>query len=152
MRKFKLWHTIDAVLAGTTRTRRRRRSTVCCSASTAAAGAQVGLGSALSLIGQREGSTVRLEEAAAAYRAALEERTRERVPLLWATTQFNLANVLSDLGYRENGTARLTEAVAAYRAALEERTREREPLGWGQQASLGNVLIETAGDPGVRPK
>ena len=71
-----------------------------------------------------------------AFRAALEEYTRERVPLDWATTQNNLGNALQWLGEREGGTARLEEAVVAYRAALEERTRERVPLDWA--ASLGN--------------
>ena len=52
----------------------------------------------------------------AAYRAALEERTRERVPLDWAMTQNNLGTALRALGERESGTARLEEAVAAYRA------------------------------------
>ena len=55
----------------------------------------------------------------AAYRAALEERSRERVPLDWAMTQNNLGTALTRLGERESGTARLEEAVAAYRAALE---------------------------------
>jgi hypothetical protein len=72
----------------------------------------------------------------AAYSAALEERTRERVPLDWATTQNSLGAALCALGGRESGTARLEEAVAAFRAALEERTRERVPLDWA--ASLGN--------------
>ena len=67
----------------------------------------------------------------AAYRAALEERTRERVPLDWAMTQMNLGNALAMLGERESGTARLEEAVAAYRAALEERTRERRAARLG---------------------
>ena len=89
-------------------------------------------------LGERESGTARLEEAVAAYRAALEERTRERVPLDWATTQNNLGNALSRLGERESGTARLEEAVAAYRAALEERTRERVPLDWATtQNNLG---------------
>ena len=48
--------------------------------------------------GERESGTARLEEAVAAYRAALEERTRERVPLDWATTQNNLGTALSTLG------------------------------------------------------
>ena len=87
-------------------------------------------------LGERESGTARLEEAVAAYRAALEERTRERVPLDWATTQNNLGTALRTLGERESGTARLEEAVAAYRAALEERTRERVPLDWA--ASFGN--------------
>jgi hypothetical protein len=65
-----------------------------------------------------------------ACRAALEERTRERVPLDWAMTQNYLGSALSSLGERETGTERLEEAVHAYRAALEERTRERVPLDW----------------------
>ena len=58
------------------------------------------------------------------YRAALEERTRERVPLQWATTQNNLGNALSTLGGRESGTERLEQAVVAYRVALKEFTAE----------------------------
>jgi tetratricopeptide (TPR) repeat protein len=96
------------------------------------------LGLALATLGGRESGTARLEEAVTAYRAALEERTRERVPLDWATTQNNLGAALSTLGERESGTARLEEAVTAYRAALEERTRERVPLQWATtQNNLG---------------
>jgi hypothetical protein len=74
---------------------------------------------------------------------ALEERTRERVPLQWAMTQMNLGTALETLGERESGTARLEEAVAAYRAALEERTRERVPLDWAMtQMNLGNALCK----------
>ena len=46
--------------------------------------------------------TARLEESVAAYRVALEERTRERVPLDWAMTQNNLGNALAMLGGRES--------------------------------------------------
>ena len=80
---------------------------------------QNNLGNALQTLGEREDGTVRLEEAVAAYRAALEVRTRERVPLDWAMTQNNLGNALGTLGEREDGTLRLEEAVAAYRGALE---------------------------------
>ena len=104
--------------------------------------AYVWLGNALQTLGSRESGTVRLEEAVAAYRAALEETTRERVPLQWARTQTNLGNALRTLGERESGTARLEEAVAAYRAALEETTRERVPLDWARtQMNLGNALL-----------
>jgi tetratricopeptide (TPR) repeat protein len=109
--------------------------------------AQNNLGNALWTIGERESSAVRLEEAVAACRAALEEWTRERVPLQWATdaragaaamgdgakmlvhpsvksppvaTQNNLGNALFRLGERESGAVWLQEAVAAYPAALEE--------------------------------
>ncbi len=99
------------------------------------------LGNALQTLGERESGTARLEEAVAAYRAALEERTRERVPLDWAMTQNNLGTALRTLGERESGTARLEEAVAAYRAALQEWTRERVPLDWATtQNNLGNAL------------
>ena len=77
----------------------------------------------------------------AAFREALKERTRERVPLDWAMTQNNLGTALAHLGERESGTARLEEAVAAYREALKERTRERVPLDWAMtQNNLGTAL------------
>ena len=45
-------------------------------------------------LGERESGTARLEEAVAAFREALKEWTRERVPLDWAMTQNNLGNAL----------------------------------------------------------
>ena len=63
------------------------------------------LGLALATLGRRESGTQRLEQAVEAYRAALEDRTRERVPLSWAATQNNLGNALSALGEREGGNA-----------------------------------------------
>jgi hypothetical protein len=54
----------------------------------------------------------------AAYRLALQERTRERVPLQWAMTQINLGLALAALGGREAGTARLEEAVVAWDTCL----------------------------------
>jgi len=102
---------------------------------------QHNLGTALTTLGDRESGTARLEQAVAAFRAALEEWTRERVPLDWARTQNSLGNALQILGARESGTARLEEAVAAYRAALEENKRERVPLIWaGTQNNLGFAL------------
>ena len=47
------------------------------------------LGNVLWQRGERESGTARLGQAVAAYRAALEERTRDRVPLDWAMTQNN---------------------------------------------------------------
>jgi hypothetical protein len=86
----------------------------------------------LERLGERESGTARLEAAVGAYREALEERTRERAPLDWATTQSNLGDALRTLGERESGTARLEEAVGVDRAALEELTRERVPLDWAE--------------------
>ena len=112
--------------------------------------------------GNGESGPARLEQAVEAYRAALEEYTRERVTLQWARTQNNLGNALAVLGERESGPARLEQAVAAYRAVLGEResgmarleqavaayhaalkeyTRERVPFDWAMtQNNLGSAL------------
>jgi tetratricopeptide (TPR) repeat protein len=88
---------------------------------------QNNLGIALKTLGEWEGKTLgewesgtaRLEEAVAAYRAALEEYTPDAAPLQRAQTQMNFGNALLTLGQREDGTARLDEAVAVYRKALD---------------------------------
>lgn len=99
------------------------------------------LGNALQTLGKWESGTARLEAAVDAYRAALQELTRERVPFGWALTQNNLGAALQTLGHRESGTARLEAAVDAYRAALEEWTRKRAPLDWAMtHNNLGNAL------------
>jgi tetratricopeptide (TPR) repeat protein len=76
------------------------------------------LGIAFMSLGDRESGTGHPEEAVAAYRAALQEWTRERVPLQWARAQMNLGTALRMLGERESGTERLEEAVAAFGACL----------------------------------
>jgi tetratricopeptide (TPR) repeat protein len=94
-------------------------------------------------LAQRTNDTAKLEEAIAVLRSALQEGTRERVPINWARTQHNLGIALANLGRRESGTARLEEAVGAYREALKEYTRERVPLDWANtQNDLGSVLEE----------
>jgi tetratricopeptide (TPR) repeat protein len=96
--------------------------------------------------GDQKGENAALLVAIAAFRAALTEWTRERVPLQWAATQTNLGNALWTLGGRESGTARLQEAVAAHRAALTEYTRERVPLQWAAtQNNLGAALRRLGG-------
>ena len=65
---------------------------------------QNNLGTALATLGERESGTKRLEQAVKAFLAALEVRTRKRVPLQWAATQNNLGNALQTLGERDNGT------------------------------------------------
>ena len=98
-------------------------------------------GNALDTFGEQKGEAEPLNDAVTAYREALKEWTRERVPLYWAGTQNNLGNALETLGEREPGTTRLEEAVTAYREALKERTRERVPLYWAMmQNNLGNAL------------
>jgi tetratricopeptide (TPR) repeat protein len=118
------------------------RSTVNCAQDADQRGAALNdLGVSLATLGERESGTARLEQAVAAFRDALNETTRERVPLDWAMTQNNLGAALATLGERESGTARLKEAVAAYRDALKERTRERVPLNWATtQNNLGAAL------------
>jgi tetratricopeptide (TPR) repeat protein len=82
-----------------------------------------------------------LQDAAATLRAALEQRSRDRVPLLWAETQGRIGDALRLLGERETGTARLEEAMATYQLALEEQTRDRVPLDWAvTQNGLGDTL------------
>ena len=61
--------------------------------------------------------TERLEQAVAAYRAALEEWTRERVPLDWAATQTNLGTALASLGERVQREDFLSDALQAIRQA-----------------------------------
>jgi hypothetical protein len=99
----------------------------------------------------RERHGAPLGQAVVAYREALKERTRERVPLDWAMTQNNLGAALMTLAVRESGTARLEEAIVAYREALKERTRERVPLNWamsfGSQGLVLMLLAERTKDP-----
>ena len=83
-----------------------------------------------------------------ALQAALEEQTRQRVPLDWARTQNDLGNIFWRLAERVAwglSGVYLEKAVGAYRAALEERTRQRVPLDWAKtQNNLGNALCELA--------
>jgi tetratricopeptide (TPR) repeat protein len=93
------------------------------------------------VLGERETGTEHLGQAVAAYRLALEERTRQRDPLGWAGAQTGLGNALERLGERDPGTPYLEQAVAAYRQALEEETRERNPIEWAKtQYNLGLAL------------
>ncbi len=92
-------------------------------------------------LGEQTGDNDLLDKSVTAFREALKEWTRERVPHDWAITQNNLGAALTSLGERESGTARLEEAVTAFREALKERTRERVPLDWATtQNNLGNAL------------
>ena len=102
---------------------------------------QMTLGAALTILGERERGTERLEQAVTAYTEALKERTRERAPLDWAGTQSSFGAALTTLGERERGTERLEQAVTAFTEALKERTRERVPLDWAStQSNLGAAL------------
>jgi hypothetical protein len=66
---------------------------------------QNNLGSALQILGERESGTARLHEAVSAYGNALTERTRERVPLDWATSFGNQGVTLMLLAQRTQDAA-----------------------------------------------
>ncbi len=89
-----------------------------------------------------------LDEAEAAYRAALEVYTRDPHPEDWAMAQNNLGAHAgrpggADRGGGGGGTA--GDAVAALRAALEVRTRAERPFEWAStQYGLGNALVRLA--------
>ena len=55
------------------------------------------LGDALRRLDERDSGTAHLEQAVAAYRAALTIRTGDRVPLLWARTENALGSTLPTL-------------------------------------------------------
>ena len=82
-----------------------------------------------------------LEEAVSTFHQALKERTRERVPLAWATTQMNLGTALARLGERDKRNGEARRGDHGLPRGAEERTRERVPLDWaGTQNNLGNAL------------
>jgi tetratricopeptide (TPR) repeat protein len=110
------------------------------------AATQNNLGATLLTLGRRESRTARLEEAVAAFRAALEELSRDRVPFDWAATQHNLGTALSEIGERESGTAHLEAAVAAYQAALQEYTRDQVPLYWAMSTGNEGVALKVIGE------
>lgn len=99
------------------------------------------LGVAARVYGEQLGVASILEEAVAAYQAALEYYNRDQRPTSWARAQNGLGNALRALGELESDTRRLSEAVLAYEAALEGFAREIAPLEWGLiQNNLGNAL------------
>jgi tetratricopeptide (TPR) repeat protein len=74
----------------------------------------------LLLLAKRETGTARLEAALAAFRAALTERTRERMPIQWARSTANegdallvLAERLSDAGLAQQAVYQLEQATEA---------------------------------------
>jgi hypothetical protein len=81
------------------------------------------------------------------------EHRRERVRLLWATTQINLANSLKSLGKHESGTDRLNQAVVFYRDPLAVATRELQPIHWaegyGNQGAALMHLAKRTNDAGL---
>lgn len=105
------------------------------------------LGAPLQVLGERDQDGA-LEQAVAAYRAALTLYTREAAPMQWAATQFNLAlayEALADHGDDPRG--RLEAALEAVRGALEvfravqatynvEKAERLEARVWGKLDGL----------------
>ena len=89
------------------------------------------LGNALSTLGERESGTARLEEAVAAYRAALEERTRDRVPLQWAMS-------LGNQGLAMMGLADRNKDVAMAKTAFEQINTAYEAMHSGGHGSFAD--------------
>jgi hypothetical protein len=80
---------------------------------------QNNLGAALATLGKRESGTERLEQSVAAYREALTERTRERVPRDWAISVGNQGVVLIVLAQRNKDIAMANTALQQIEAAIE---------------------------------
>ncbi len=76
----------------------------------------------------------------AAYHAALEERTRQRMPLQWAATQNNLAIVLQTLGERMKDRALLERA---WEAAMGARSVYVDEAGQAWRAAGLNERLAT---------
>ena len=98
-------------------------------------------------LGERESGTARLEEAVAAYRAALEEWTRERVPLDWAEDAAqSRRTAFAALAKRQESAALLEEALASMRGAVEVYQQAGEgywlPIAQRRVAELEAELAE----------
>jgi dTDP-4-amino-4,6-dideoxygalactose transaminase len=108
---------------------------------------QTNLGAALLKLGEREAGTARREEAVQAYRDALGEWTRERVPLDWAYTQHGLAGALAVLAGREKDAIHaMEEAVVRMRGAVQAYQQVGESY-WLPEAQRRTVaaIIAAAG-------
>jgi len=74
-------------------------------------------------LGVRENSTDQLQQAVAAYREALKEYSRDKVPLDWAATQNNLGTALRALGAPEQDPSQANQffsaAIVAFQGAIE---------------------------------
>ena len=92
---------------------------------------QNNLGNALETLGERETGTAHLTAAIAAFRAALEERARERGPVQWATSFGDQGVAMMVIADRTNDAPGIEVALAQIETAYEtersggvERIRE----------------------------
>src|SRR5262245_24664899 len=101
---------------------------------------QENLGLALRGLGERESGTANLEAAVAAHREAMKERTRDRVPLDWATSFGNEGVALMLLAERRGDVAMAETAVSQINTAL-ETMRESGPA---QNTAEFELMLSTA--------
>jgi hypothetical protein len=93
---------------------------------------QNNLGNALRTLGERESGTARLDQAVQAFSAALEELTRERVPLQWAATTGNRGVAMMQIADRTNDAAMAETAVAQIESAY-AMLRDGGPEAWAAE-------------------
>jgi hypothetical protein len=77
------------------------------------------MGGVLASMGERYSEPVVIEEAIAAFAAALEEYRQERAPLLWAQTRANQAEAMLQLARRNKDKPLAQQALAQLMAATE---------------------------------
>ena len=132
---------LATLLSGPTIGRAGRRGTL-----------HMALGNALVVLGKRESGPERLGQAVDAYSAALEIRTREPIPLDWASARKTTWESLFNLSVRPRRPTRslLEQAVDAYRAALEVRTREHVPFDWASTQNNLGYRSMVSGEAGKR--
>lgn len=83
---------------------------------------------ALVILGSRETSSARLEEAVAECNAS--EHLKLKDDTIWAETQDILGMALTELGHRQQNADMLRRAVAAFHSALEVFTPKRDAPHW----------------------
>jgi hypothetical protein len=81
---------------------------------------------------------------------ALTERTRERVPLDWAITQYNLALVYRALFDKDQQRRHLNDALAAADGALEEFRKANATFYIDEAERDRAEILALKGRPGVR--
>jgi hypothetical protein len=119
----------------------RRKLLGAASSNDALGAANTNLGTALCRLGERESGTARLEEAVTAYRAALEEWTRERVPLDWAMSTGNQGVVLMLIAERLSDVTKARLAVQQIGVAVATmRDGGNAPAAAGYEVQLDKAL------------
>ena len=107
--------------------------------------ALIDLGRSLEALGSRETDPARLEQAVQAYRDALLESTRDRVPLLWAMSWGNMGAALTVLAERTDDPAMARQALQQLQAAQAvSHEGGHEPLAayFAERIPLAQALVD----------